>query len=167
MERINETELARLKKLMRQTGEFIAYFELVDTKMAEWRQDIEYQASVQQKLLHQLKIQQQDCLQLHQQTLSKMEEQSAQAITHIEQSAQNTLLKSETSLRRSQWQSIVLPLLTTLLTTFALGLYMSNEYPWEIHQHALNERGAGVVLINAWPTLSQQERTKILSIKTA
>lgn len=167
MERINEHELARLKELMRQTGEFIAYFELADTKMAEWCQDIEYQASVQQKLLHQMKIHQQELAQLTQQAISKIEEQGSQAITHIEQSAQNTMVNSEKSLNKYQWHSIVLSLLTTLLTTFALGLYMSDEYPWEVHQRALNERGAGIVLINAWPKLSQQEKTKILSTKTA
>lgn len=167
MERINEHELARLKELLRQTGEFIAYFEQVDTKMIEWCQDIESHASLQQKLLLEINMHHQELVQLSRQAISKIEEQSAQAIAHVEQSAQNTIVKSEKSLSRYQWHSIVLPLLTTLLTTLALGLYMSDEYPWEVHQRALNERDAGVVLINAWPNLSQQEKAKILSTKTA
>jgi len=167
MERINEQELTRLKELMHQTGEFIAYFELVDTKMMEWCQNIEYQASVQQKLLQQMKLHQQEIVQLSLQAISKIETQSTHAITNLEQSGQNTIVKSAHSLSRYQWYLIVLPLLTTLLTTFALGLYMSNEYPWEVHQRALNERDAGVALLNAWPQLSQQEKTKILSSKTA
>ena len=39
---------------------------------------------------------------------------------------------------------------------------MSNELPWEIHQHAINERQAGKVLMQAWPMLSEEEKTKIL-----
>ncbi len=168
MERINENEqeLARLTELMRQTGEFIAYFELADTKMIEWRQNLENQASVQQTLLHQIKMHQQELIHLTQQAISNIEQQGSQAINNIEQSAQNTIVKSEKSLSKYQWQSIMLPLLTTLLTTFALGLYMSDEYPWEVHQHAQNERGAGVVLMQAWPKLTQQEKIKILNTKT-
>lgn len=167
MERINEQELERLKKLLSQTSEFIAYFELADSKMLQWRQDIEFQASIQLKLLRQMNQHQQELARLTQQTISRLEEQSTQTIANVEDTALNTLLKSEKTLKKYHWHSILLPLLTTLLTTFALGLYMSDEYPWEVHQHALNERGAGVVLMNAWPKLTQQEKTKILSVNTA
>ena len=75
MERIDEQELERLKKLLSQTSEFIAYFELADCKMLQWRQDVELQASIQLKLLRQMNQHQQELAQLTQQTLSKMEEQ--------------------------------------------------------------------------------------------
>lgn len=39
-----EQEIQRVKELLRHTGEFIAYFELVETKMIEWRNEIEEQA---------------------------------------------------------------------------------------------------------------------------
>jgi hypothetical protein len=42
------------------------------------------------------------------------------------------------------------------------GLYTNNEYPWEMHQQALNERDAGKILLNAWPTLTYHEKNKIL-----
>lgn len=44
-----EQELLRVKELLRHTGEFIAYFELVETKMIEWRTEIEEQARSHQQ----------------------------------------------------------------------------------------------------------------------
>ncbi len=167
MQRINEQELARLNELLNQTSEFIAYFELAENKVLEWQHDVECQASIQLKLLHEMNRRQQELIELSQQTISKIQEHSALTILNVEKTAQNVLLKNEKSANNYPWQLIVLPLLTTLLTAFALGLYMSAEYPWEIHQKAQNERGAGVVLMKAWPILSQQEKNKILSIKPA
>lgn len=37
----HEDDLTRIKDLLRHTGEFIAYFELAETKMMEWRAEIE------------------------------------------------------------------------------------------------------------------------------
>jgi hypothetical protein len=238
MERINEQDLARFKDILAHASEFIAYFELADTKMLEWRQDIEHQASQQEKQLHllqadlnaiqqalsqnelhrfytaaevalnqgkdylltmqitkqtllrQLNRQQRELNELNQQAITKIAEYGAQIskqidkqlsnydtshfqqLTHehctqMEQSARNTILKSEKLVSRFQWHTIMLTVFTTLLTTCALGLYLSSEYPWEVHQHVMNERDAGKILINAWPILTQEEKTKILSIKTA
>lgn len=38
-------DLVRIKELLRHTGEFIAYFELAETKMIAWREEMEQQAS--------------------------------------------------------------------------------------------------------------------------
>ena len=53
MKHINEQDVTRLKELLHRTGEFIAYFEVSEAKMIEWRQDIEHQAAVQQKQFEQ------------------------------------------------------------------------------------------------------------------
>lgn len=45
MERDQDDELGRLKELLRHTSEFIAYFEVAETKMLQWREDIERQAN--------------------------------------------------------------------------------------------------------------------------
>ncbi len=44
-----DDDLVRVKELLRHTGEFIAYFELADTKMMEWRDEIEHQTKEFQK----------------------------------------------------------------------------------------------------------------------
>lgn len=43
MEHYQDDDLVRVKELLRHTGEFIAYFELAETKMMEWREEIEQQ----------------------------------------------------------------------------------------------------------------------------
>ena len=238
MKPINEQDIARLTELLRRTGEFIAYFELAETKMMEWRQDIEHLALAQQQqfeqqshalqnrlgalsdilnqaaltpfhntadetssqnqehllavkkteqqLLRQMNICQRELTTLTQHAITQMTQHGSVIITQIdkklstfdiqnfyrianescnqiENSAHTAIVKSGKLLHSFQWQSVVLTLFTTLVTAFAIGLYASGEYPWESHQHVLNERGAGKVLMNAWSKLTLQEKTKILS----
>ncbi|KTD44918.1 hypothetical protein [Legionella quateirensis] len=49
MEHYQDDDIVRVKELLRHTGEFIAYFELAETKMLEWREEIEQQNT---RLLH-------------------------------------------------------------------------------------------------------------------
>jgi len=62
-----------------------------------------------------------------------------------------------------KWQSITLTFVASFLTALVFGLYTTDELPWEMHQQATSERGAGKALINAWPSLSHQEKNKILN----
>ena len=43
MEQVDQHDLVQIKNLLRHTGEFVAYFELAESKMMEWRADIEEQ----------------------------------------------------------------------------------------------------------------------------
>ena len=237
MEHIEEQDVLKLKELLRRTGEFIAYFELAETKMIEWRQDIEQQALKQQQqfqqqlhalqtefasfheiltqaglarfriaadnalaqgkehmltvarteqqLLKQVSDHKSDIQNLIDVAISEVNQYACLAIDRIdaqlsqydaqlfsrianesceqvEKSAQGVIAKSRQLLHLFHWRSAALAFLTTLLTAFAVGLYISDEYPWEIHQHAMYERGAGKMLMSAWPNLSFQERAKIL-----
>jgi len=237
MEHLDEHDYNRLKELLRRTGEFIAYFELVETKMMEWRQDIEQLATTQQQqfqqqlhavqtelgffhdvltqaglarfritadsalnqgkeyllsiqkteqqLLKQMANHQRDVGTLTATAVSQIAQHAANALERIdtqlgqydvqhfrriasescaqvEKSAQNVIVKSGRLLRLFQWRSVAMALLTTL----AVGLYMSDEYPWEVHQHAMSEREAGKMLMSAWQNLSYHEKTKILGDKT-
>lgn len=45
MEQSQEEDLVRVRELLRHTGEFIAYFELAETKMIEWREEMEQQST--------------------------------------------------------------------------------------------------------------------------
>ena len=238
MEHIQDQDLVKLKELLRHTGEFIAYFELAESKMMEWRHDIEQEAQSQQhkaqqqlqnlhnelealqevltqaglarfrltaetalkqgeghlsalqkaslQLMNQMTTKQNELTRLIEQSLMQIEQHSTQAIERVdsqlmqydvqhfrrvasesceqvERVANNAVSKSERLLRAFQWRSISLALATTLITAFAIGLYLSNELPWEIHKQARNEREAGKVLMKAWPALSQEEKAKILN----
>lgn len=241
MEQIHEKDLIKIKELLRHTGEFIAYFELVESKMITWRQDIELQAQTQEKktasqlqvlheemealqdvltqaglarlrlrceealqqgeahltalqntgqqLLADMTDQQNKFRQMITESITMLETHTDQAIAKIhnqlaaydpehfqrvannsyeqvEKVSSNAIQKSAGLLRNFQWRSMALAFSTTIVATFVLGMYLSNEMPWEIHQQAKNEREAGRTLLKAWPLLSQQEQNKILHTHT-
>jgi len=61
------------------------------------------------------------------------------------------------------WKNIALALSITVVVMMVTGLYLNDEYPWEIHQEVIQQRDAGQALINAWPSLSAREKTLILN----
>lgn len=80
----------------------------------------------------------------------------------VERTAQEAITSSRKYVHLFHWRTIALALFTTLITAFIISLYIGNEYPWDIHQHARNERDAGKLLMEAWPRLTEAERIKIL-----
>lgn len=86
---------------------------------------------------------------------------------HIQEFAQDAVKKNRKILKSFQWRFLLLVILTTLLTTFVVGLYVADELPWEMHKQAMSERQAGRLLLSAWQDLSQQERQKILHHESA
>ncbi|KTD18024.1 hypothetical protein [Legionella jordanis] len=238
MQHLQDQDISKLKELLRHTGEFIAYFELAETKMLEWRHDIEQQAQIQQtkaqqqlqslhneldalqevltqaglarfrlaaekllqqgeeraenleklsqNFLEQFDYHQQEFNRLLEKGLAQIEQYAIRAIERmdehfsqydvqqfrritsesceqIERVANNAVRKSQGLLGNFQWRAATLAIITTLITAFAIGFYVSNELPWEIHEHVKNEREAGKVLIKAWPILTQEEKDKILN----
>lgn len=234
MEHSQEHDLVRIKELLRHTGEFIAYFELAETKMIEWREEMEQQATrlhqhsqglqnelasihdllsqagttrfrvIAEKALSQGEIQlrilenscnqftenfqeQQDQLELlTAQCIVKIEQHSSQATQvianqlakydahqfhrianescdHVERVANDAVHKSNKLLRMFQMRFSFFAIFTTVLTAFVVVLYISGELPWEMHHKAVKERHAGKVLLQAWPNLTLEEKTKILN----
>lgn len=80
----------------------------------------------------------------------------------VERTAKDAIGKSKRILHSVRWKTALLTIISSTITAFAIGLYVGDEFPWEIHQHAMNEREAGKLLIQAWPTLSHDDRKKIL-----
>ncbi|HAU1152070.1 TPA: hypothetical protein JBI12_08985 [Legionella pneumophila] len=88
MEHYQEDDLARIREFLRHTGEFIAYFELVETKMMEWREEIEQQA---ERFLH--------ITQSLQNELTSIQNLISQSgVTHFKKSAEKALAQGETHL---------------------------------------------------------------------
>lgn len=88
MEHYQEDDLVRVKELLRHTGEFIAYFELAETKMMEWRDEIEQQAARFQQLAQSL-----------QNELTSIQNLISQSgATHFKMTAEKALAQGETHL---------------------------------------------------------------------
>lgn len=233
MDHYQDNDLARIKELLRHTGEFIAYFEIAESKMMEWREEIEQQAmqlKQQTQLLHNelsaiyglishagvaefrltaekalaqgeshQQLLEHNCNQLTQtmthhkeklhrlteQCIDKFEKHAAQttqtlvaqlskydvhkfhriaseSCDHVERVANDAVNKSNKLLSMFQLRFGLFAVFTTILTAFVIVLYLSDELPWEMHHQAMNEREAGKVLLQAWPGLTQEEKTKIL-----
>lgn len=234
MERYQDDDLVRIKELLRHTGEFIAYFELAESKMMEWRDEIEQQtskldhhtktlhnelAAVQELLsqagIEQFRITAEKSLSLGETHLHKLEHNckefsqnlkqqqeqfklltetcinkienhtmrasqtiasqlskydvhqfhriASESCDHVERVANDAVNKSNKLLSMFQLRFALFAVFTTILTAFVMVLYLSDELPWEMHHQAMNERQAGKVLLQAWPSLSQEEKAKILN----
>lgn len=174
MEHLQQDEVTRLKELLQHTSEFIAYFELAETKMHAWRQDIEQQSlhlQKQQELLtdslaqiekqHERTLEQVNTL-LNQYDPQSFQDLASQGYEQVKQVAENSLQQSNKLLHLFQFRLNLFAVLTTILTAFIVVLYLNGELPWETHHLAQNERQAGKILLQAWPKLSQEEKTKIL-----
>ena len=234
MEQDDAKDLARVKDLLKHTSEFIAYFELAETKMLQWQEEMRQQTArleqqaqaVQSELnaintmlseagisrfritaeqaltqgeanlrlledkcnqfVHQLQEQQehinvftQGCIEkielhstktievitqeLAQYDVNQFHRIASESCDHVERLANHTVSKSKKLLGMFQLRHGLFAVFTTILTTFLIVLYLSDELPWEMHHQAVNERKAGKVLLDAWPKLSQEEKAKILN----
>lgn len=54
-----------------------------------------------------------------------------------------------------QWKNMALVLGLSIIAAVVIGLYIDDEWPWELHDKVVKERAAGQALMNAWPHLSE------------
>lgn len=52
-----------------------------------------------------------------------------------------------------QWKNMILTLGLSVIAAVVIGLYIDDEWPWELHSKVVKERAAGQALMNAWPHL--------------
>jgi hypothetical protein len=89
----------------------------------------------------------------------RLAEQSCEIVEEVSTDAITRLKKA---LRRLHWKNIGLTVAITIFATFTICLYLEDEMPWEIHKQVVAQRRAGQAIINAWPTLSEEERQRIV-----
>lgn len=231
---MDHQDLNRMNQLLNRSSEFIAYFEVADQKMIEWRHEVEQNFTQLHELTKQLehqfltidqlldksgietlkqstqallnqgeahlkqieetqvkflaRLQEEDALiqQSTQKSLQAMEEYAEKALhkmtaqlskydaqhfhrianescDHVERVAHNALSKSNQLFKVFQLRLGILTAVTSFLTAVIMVLYLSDENPWEVHRQAHNERQAGKLLLQAWPNLTQIEKSKILN----
>ena len=81
---------------------------------------------------------------------------------HVERVANDAVNKSNKLLNLFQLRLALFTVFLTILTSFVVVLYLSDELPWEMHHQAMNERQAGRALLQSWSILTQEEKAKIL-----
>lgn len=181
-------ELAPLQDLFKQTS-LSGLTQRAELALKEGETHLALLQKTGEQLLMTMKMQQLDFNVLVTTSMKQIEQQTTQAIKRIandlshydinhfqtlatnrceqiEHLSSKHLQKNTRLLQLFQRRTIALVLVTTIMSSFAIGLYISNELPWESHQHAMNEREAGKTLIKAWPNLTQEEKDKILNRAT-
>lgn len=167
------------QELLQHSLEFVAYFELAEATMNEWRQEIERHAiRLQQQQDHLSLITEKSLAQISQhseQLIHHLDSQLSQYSPHhfqriaqescdyVKQAANDAVHKSNRLLHTFQMRFNFFAVFITILTAFIVVLYLNGELPWEMHHVAKNERQAGKILLQAWPQLSQEEKKKILT----
>ncbi len=90
----------------------------------------------------------------------RLTEQSCEIVAETSNSA---IIRLKETVRWFHWKNLGLALAITLFASLTVGLYLNDEMPWDIHKHVVAQRNAGTALLNAWPSLSQSERQRILN----
>jgi GTPase Era involved in 16S rRNA processing len=226
MDGFSTTDTEKLKELLKRTGEFIAYFEVAESKMLEWKHEMEDNfLSHQRQFEQQIKSLQQSaeemssimteagaarwriaaeenlkqgknqlqlldkksnsiidqlsqfCAQQEKQIeqstkkinlaltsfdINEYKQLAQESIDSINRTSNDAVKKSEKIFSAFHIKTALLALVVSSLTALTIGLYMSDELPWEIHKHAMEERSLGKATMAAWSSLAHQERQKII-----
>ena len=76
----------------------------------------------------------------------------------IKKTASSAMEKINEILNWFQWRNLVLVLGLSIIAAVVIGLYIDDEWPWELHETVIRERAAGQALMNAWPHLDAADQ---------
>lgn len=80
----------------------------------------------------------------------------------VEHTAHRAIEKMRALVRWFHWKNIATVSIAALAATIITGLYLTDEYPWEIHKTVVSERIYGKALISVWPELNKTDQQRIL-----
>lgn len=61
------------------------------------------------------------------------------------------------------WKNMGMVVCLALIITMVFGLYTKDEWPWEMHKEAEQQRNLGLATIKAWSQLSKSDQERILN----
>jgi hypothetical protein len=76
----------------------------------------------------------------------------------VKKTSTSAIAKINEILRWFQWKNLGLALGLSIISAVVIGLYIDDEWPWELHSKVVKERAAGEALMNAWPHLNQADQ---------
>lgn len=84
-----------------------------------------------------------------------------QSCLQIKDTASTAIGKMTDILRWFHWKNLALAAGLSLLVAIFMGLYINDEWPWEMHGDVVKQRNAGQAVMNAWPNLSKQDQQQL------
>ncbi len=94
--------------------------------------------------------------------ISDFQKYTEQSCDLVKETSRSTMHRLREMVRWFHWKNLSMVAAVTLFVTLSMGLYLNDEMPWEIHKRVAMQRNAGQALINAWPSLSQEEQKRII-----
>lgn len=81
-----------------------------------------------------------------------------QSCLQVKDTAAGAIGKMTDIVRWFHWKNLALAAGLSLVVAIFMGLYINDEWPWEMHGNVVKQRNAGQALMNAWPNLNKQDQ---------
>lgn len=137
-----------------------------DQHLAELRQVVQGFQQITQQNYHHLQQTVENCAEQMRQMIQTIPVDNLQ--TSVNENVQAIKMATDQMGRRVQhwsrwfhWERVGIVLAITVLVSFLMSLYVTDEFPWESHSQVVAQRSAGKILLSAWPHLSMHDKTDI------
>lgn len=97
---------------------------------------------------------------LHPAELERLAEETSEEIKTFSSVAMRQMTQV---LRWFNWKNLLAVAVISFVVTIFTGLYIDDEWPWEAHKDAVNQRLAGKAVIHAWAQLNQTDQRRIMA----
>lgn len=95
--------------------------------------------------------------------ISDFQRLTDESIQKVSDTTQSAIEYFRRLVRRFYWRNFAWSLAISVLVMVGTGLYINDEFPWEMHKNVVEQRHAGQTLLKAWPILTHTEQQKILA----
>ena len=83
------------------------------------------------------------------------------ACVEVEHTAASAIKSIARVTRWFYWKKLMMVFSFALVVAVVTGLYLTAEWPWEIHDNVIKERLAGKAVLQSWPQLIPQDKQLI------
>lgn len=85
------------------------------------------------------------------------------SVTQINELSVSALNQIYSVIKWFHWKNLLLVLGLSLMIVIIMGLYINDEWPWEMHANVIKQRAAGQALMSVWPQLSGVDQDYIIA----
>lgn len=95
--------------------------------------------------------------------INDLKESAVRGCEQIKETSRLGIKRISKLIKSFHAKSLMMCIALTIFVIFLTGLYVNDEWPWEIHQQAAKERSAGRTLLAAWSSLTPGQQQEIIN----